>query len=236
MFLFILILVVALIIFYCIKNNLKIDFKSFFKKGFKLNKEFFGLYCATGKQRLSARPFLQFGFINELRAVDPKFKVVTNVESYYERNKDFVIFNNNFYDIIEKFKNKTYNKNFIIFYDEIFALLDNKTKLNRKIRTFIGQLRKRKIYFITTAQEWLDINISFRRFVRYQIDCSMLRFPFVHTAYSLNVINDGYKIKWSNLENEYVAPIIKTVFKKCSLKASQQYDTYETIDDDSNQE
>lgn len=38
------------------------------------------------------------------------------------------------------------------------------------------QFRKRGIYFITTAQEWLDIDISFRRSSRFVVDCNMFNF------------------------------------------------------------
>lgn len=36
-------------------------------------------------------------------------------------------------------------------------------------------------------------------------------------------------MKWDNLENDYVAPIIRTTIKKCSKKIADSYDTFETI-------
>lgn len=50
--------VIILIITYLVKNKVVIRIKSFFKKGFKLIKDSYGCYCATGKQRLSARLYL----------------------------------------------------------------------------------------------------------------------------------------------------------------------------------
>ena len=54
---FILIFITIVIIVLMIKNKVVINIKSFFQKGFTLISEKFGCYCATGKQRLSARRF-----------------------------------------------------------------------------------------------------------------------------------------------------------------------------------
>lgn len=119
--------------------------------------------------------------------------------------------------------------NIIIFFDEIFTVLEKGTKINSKILSFISQLRKRKIILITTAQEWLEINITFRRYVRFQIDCNMVSLPITNTAFLINAINDGEQLKWSNEENEYIAPRIQTKISKGNLSVIESYDTFETI-------
>lgn len=172
-------------------------------------------------------------FLNELKKHNKNLKVITNVKSFSDRNKSFVIYNDNFYDIINKFKNNIYDKNYVIFYDEIFTLLE-KGKLNKSILSFISQLRKRNLYLITTAQEWLEINVTFRRYVRYQIDCNMIQLPLFNCAIMINKINDGYQMAWDNLQNEYVAPRIRTTIRKSSLNYAQQYDTFEVIDENNN--
>lgn len=123
-------------------------------------------------------------------------------------------------------ENGDYGKKYIIFFDEIFTMLE-KGKLDKKILGFLSQMRKRGLIFVTTAQEWLEINITFRRYVRYQIECTMKN--IFKTAISINKINDAYQMKWDNMENEYVCPIIKTTIKKCGKKIADSYDTYETI-------
>lgn len=163
-------------------------------------------------------------FISEVRGDK---KVITNQYKYYELNKDFCIYEPNFYEIIAKFNNGTYDKNYIIFYDELFTLLE-KGKLSKNILTFISQLRKRSIYLVTTVQEWLDINVTFRRYVRFQIDCMMFNF-LGFFAISINQIHDGYKMHWDNELNEYSAPIIRTTIKKCSKAIADSYDTFEVI-------
>lgn len=95
--------------------------------------------------------------------------------------------------------------------------------------SWLSQMRKRGIIFITTAQEWLEINVTFRRYVRYQVECSMFNLPLFDCALSLNTIKNAYQMKWDNLQNEYVCPIIKSTLKKCSKKYADSYDTYEII-------
>ncbi len=119
--------------------------------------------------------------------------------------------------------------NIVIFFDEIFTILEKQTRINKEILSFISQLRKRKIIFITTAQEWLEVNVTFRRYVRYQIDCNMISFPIFKTAFLLNFVNDGEQLKWSNEDNEYIAPRISTNFSKGNLSIIESYDTFETI-------
>lgn len=119
--------------------------------------------------------------------------------------------------------------NIIILFDEIFTILEKQTRINKEILSFISQLRKRKIIFVTTAQEWLEVNVTFRRYVRYQIDCNMFSLPIFKTAFLINAINDGELLKWDNNENEYVAPRISTNFSKGNLSVIESYDTFETI-------
>ena len=119
--------------------------------------------------------------------------------------------------------------NIIIFFDEIFTILEKGTKINKKILSFISQLRKRKIILVTTAQEWLEINVTFRRYVRFQIDCNMVSLPILNTAFLINAVNDGEQLKWSQEENEYIAPRIQTNISKGNLAIINAYDTFETI-------
>lgn len=120
-------------------------------------------------------------------------------------------------------------ENIIIFYDEIFTLLEKAKTLDKEILSFLSQLRKRQIILITTAQEWLEINITFRRYIRFQIDCNMISLPFLKTAICINCINDGDLITWDNNINEYVAPRVQTNIFKGNRYIVDAYDTFETI-------
>lgn len=220
---FILILFVGIV--YMIKNKIRIDFASFFRKGFKKINDKYGCYCWIGKQG-DGKTLGVVTFINNVRRKGQK--VITNMKAYYERNKEFCIYENNFYEIIDKFEKGFYDTNYIVFYDELFTLLE-KGKLNKDILTFISQMRKRGVYLLTTVQEWLDINVTFRRYCRYYIECHS--FNILGRCFSWNVVHDGYQIHWDNLLNEYDAPIIQTNFHKNSKKIADSYDTFEVIHD-----
>lgn len=220
---FIFILVIFIIVLKCLQNKIIIRFDTFFRKGFKKYNDRYGVFCWVGKQG-DGKTYSCCDFISEIRG---NKKVITNQLKYAQLNKDFCIYEPNFYEIISKFNNGTYDKNYIIFYDELFTLLE-KGKLKKNVLTFISQLRKREIYLVTTVQEWLDINVTFRRYVRYQVDCSMFNFLGLF-ALSVNQIHDGYQMKWDNDLNEYSAPIIRTTIKKCSKAIADSYDTFEVI-------
>lgn len=220
---FIIIMVLLVIVVKCVQNKIIIRFDTLFRKGFKKYNDKYGVFCWVGKQG-DGKSYSCADFIQEIRG---NKKVITNQLKYAQNNKDFCIYEPNFYNIIAKFNNGTYDRDYIIFYDELFTLLE-KGKLKKDILTFISQLRKREIYLLTTVQEWLDINVTFRRYVRYQIDCYMFNFLGLF-ALSINQIHDGYQMKWDNDANEYVAPIIRTTIKKCSKAIADSYDTFEVI-------
>lgn len=154
-------------------------------------------------------------------------KIITNVKSFYNSHKDICIYEKNFYKIIKNFESGFYKRNYIIFYDELFTMLE-KGKLNKDILSFISQLRKRGIYLVTTVQEWLEINVTFRRYCRFYVECAM--YDYFGCSWSVNTIRNGYEMHWNNLENEYESPIIKTTIKKCSKVIADSYDTNEVIE------
>lgn len=229
----ILILIGIIIVTYYLKCVLKLSFdlKSFIRKGFKKKDNQFGLFCYTGKQG-HGKTYSAINFCIS-RKLATNCIIITNVKS-------FNIFSDTVFieDIQEliKFVIDYCNKlphdsqpNILIFFDEIFTILEKHTRINKEILSFISQLRKRKICFITTAQEWLEINITFRRYVRFQIDCNMISLPILKNAVLINKINDGESIHWSNDENEYVSERISTKIMKGNLAIIESYDTFETV-------
>ena len=128
------------------------------------------------------------------------------------------------FDELLKLRDKT---DCIIFYDEIFTALTKTSKINTDVLDFLSQMRKRRIIFITTAQEWLEINITLRRYCRYQIECKMIN--FLGLGLLFKHMYDAEQLKWSNEDNEYVAPLIETTISKCNLKVANSYDTFEQI-------
>lgn len=171
-------------------------------------------------------------FLIEYKLKYPRCRIITNVKSF--NPFDDTLYFTRFSSIMD-YCIKNYSKpdnekeQIIIFYDEIFTLLEKNKSLNVDILAFLSQLRKRKIILITTAQEWLEINITFRRYIRYQIDCNMITLPISKYAFCINSINDGDLIKWDNEINEYVAPRVMTKIFKGNKAIVDSYNTFETI-------
>ena len=155
-------------IFFIISSKIHIDFHSFFRKGFKKTDNTFGLYCYVGKQG-KGKTYSAIKFLMNYKKNG--YRIITNVKSFNVFSD--TIYLDNIYDIIrfckENIKDNKEDK-YIIFFDEIFTILEKNTRLNKEILSFLSQLRKRSIILITTAQEWAEINITFRRYCRYQID------------------------------------------------------------------
>lgn len=157
--------------------------------------------------------------------------IITNVKSF--KAFEDIIYIEDMYelmsyviDLVDVQKTK---KPVIIFFDEIFSLINKNYSVEEEITTFISQLRKRHLVFITTAQEWSEINITFRKYVRFQVSCRMYSLPILHNAFLLNHINDGENLKLNPQTMEYEAPTVKTIFMKGNRSIIEAYDTYETI-------
>lgn len=211
MFWIILIIIILFLIFRF--KNVRIKFKTFFKKGFKPNRGIFGVYCYCGKQG-SGKTYSVVEFLKQ----NSNRKIYSNV---HLKGINYIYFNG--FDNLLKLRNE---HDCIIVYDEIFTALTKSSKINTDVLDFLSQMRKRKIIFMTTAQEWLEIPITLRRYCRYQIDCKMIS---VGIGILLKFMYNAELMKWSQEDNEYVAPLITTTISKCNLDVAKSYDTFEQI-------
>lgn len=226
MILWLVFILIAILFYYLVYNHVHVDWKSFFKKGFQKTDNLFGLYCYTGKQG-TGKTYSAINFLIKNKILH-NYVVITNVQSF--NAFDDTIYMTNINDIIDfMIEHEKDEKKFIIFFDEIFTILEKKTAINKKILSFISQLRKREIIFVTTAQEWSEINITFRRYVRFQVSCHMFALPIGKIAFLCNKVNDGDGIKWDNDSQDWLAPTIATNFMKGNQSIIEAYDTFETI-------
>lgn len=211
----IIILLIALFLYLKFILHLNIKYKTFFRRGFAPDRGDFGVYCYCGKQgrgkTYSVIEFLRENKDKEIYCNIPNIKGIK-----------YTYFNG--FDELLKLRDK---KNCIIVYDEIFTALTRTSKLNTDVLDFLSQMRKRQIVFLTTAQEWLEINITLRRYCRYQIECNM--FNFFGIGLLLKSFYDAEQMKWDNLENEYVAPLKSFTISKCNRVVADSYDTYAQI-------
>ena len=205
------ILIIALIYNF---RNVRIKFKTFFKKGFKPNRGKFGVYCYCGKQG-SGKTYSVVEFLRNNRDK----KIYANISSL--KDIDYTYFSG--FDELLKLRSE---HDCIIFFDEIFTALTKTSKMTSEVLDFLSQMRKRRIIFLTTAQEWLEINITLRRYCRYQIDCEMRT---IICGILIKRMYDAEQMKWSNEDNEYIAPLIETTISKCNIEIANSYDTFEQI-------
>lgn len=161
--------------------------------------------------------------------------VLTNIKSYSQSSDSVYI--KDFLQIIdyckrfESLKSKgEVDGNLIILFDEIFTVIEKAGSLKSEFLSFISQMRKRGIIFVSTAQEWAEINITLRRYCRYQISCSMKSLPICNLAICTNLVNDGDGIYWDSDCQEFLAPLLQTNVFKGNLSICNLYDTFETID------
>lgn len=226
-FFLVFIIILVYLIMFIIRSKLHIDWKSLFKVGFSKKDNAFGLYTYTGKQG-EGKTYSAIKFISEQKN---KFDyvIITNVHSFNEF--DDTVYIDDILELINfiKLHHGVDGKKYLIFFDEIFTVLMKGQSINTEILAFLAQLRKRGIIFVTTAQEWSEIPLTFRRFCRFQISCHMFSLAFLNKAFLLNKVNDGYNAKWDNDSQEFVAPTLQTNFSKGNLDIINMYDTFEVI-------
>lgn len=215
---YIFIIFIIFIIVFIRKNHIRIKFHTFFKKGFRPNRGSFGIYCFDGKQG-SGKTYSMVEFLinnNDL-------PIYSNISTIDKNVVDYEYFSG--FDGLLKLRNK---KKCIIVFDEIFTALTRTSRINTDVLDFLSQMRKREIIFLTSAQEWLEINITLRRYCRYRVSCSMRN--FFGLGILIKRFYDAENMTWSNIENEYVAPIVSTTISKCNLSVANSYDTFEQIE------
>lgn len=222
MFYFIIILVVIIII--CWTQKIKIKWKTFFKRGFLPVRGDFGVYCYCGKQGTGKT----YSVVEYLLDNKDHIEVFCNIADI--SNINYTLFTG-FSGLIE-LKKKLDNdeliydkkKQLVFVYDEIFTELQKQSKLNSEVMDFLCQMRKRKIIFLTTAQEWAEIPLTFRRFCRYEIDCKMYNLLFFGIL--LKHFRDAENMKWSDEEQEHVAPLVSNTITKTRKYISNSYNTF----------
>ena len=218
---YIILLIVLIFAVFVKFRHTKIKFKTFFKKGFAPQRGRFGVYCYCGKQG-SGKTYSAVEFLLS----NKDMKIYSNVRSL--KGVKYTPIGG--FDDLLKLRSET---NCIIFFDEIFTALSKKSssRLSRQqsneVLDFLSQMRKRKIIFITTAQEWLEMDMTLRRYCRFQIECNMIN--FLGLGLLIKSCYNAEQMRWSANDNEYIAPLVETTISKCNKKVADSYDTFEQI-------
>jgi len=197
-------------------NKIYIDYVSFFKPSIPLDTGEFGVYCFTGKQG-SGKTYSLVKFVKKHAKGKEIYSNITMAGIDYTPIES-----------ISHLLSLRDKKQVFIVYDEIFTLMQKNTRIEGDLMEFLTQQRKMKNIFFTTAQEWLEVPITFRRFVRIQIDCKTKPLGRFGGILSEDYY-DAYSMKWDNLENEYIAPRLRKKYSKYEKSIMLTYDTFERI-------
>lgn len=249
---FLIIIMPVLLLVLCFVYKVKIKFRTFLKKGFLPARGNFGIYCYCGAQGrgktysvveylLDNKSFdIVFCNVSGIQGLDYfyftgfeeliKLKKILDYE--YESHielKDYCIElgfdikrSSHIVDLITYYREN--NKQLVFVYDEIFTELQRGSKVGQQVLDFLCQMRKRKIIFLTTAQYWSEIPITFRKFCRYEIDCKMYNFLIIGIL--LKHFRDAEQMKWDDQEQDFVAPLISNTITKCRKCIANSYDTF----------
>lgn len=218
-----LILIVLLILYLKLVLKIKVKWKSFLKRGFKPSRGKFGLYVYHGKQGKGKT----YSLVEYLIDNDKSIKVFSNITGI--KNVSDITYYcgfNGLIDVKKRLDNgeiKT-DKQIVIVFDEVFTELQRYSKLNNEVMDFLCQMRKRGIIFLTTAQEWSELPITYRKFCRYAISCNMINIGF--TGILLKTFGDAENMKWNEQTQEHECPIIDLTLSHCRKFIANSYDTF----------
>lgn len=210
------------------KNKVHVKYRTFKGRGFKLARGNFGLYCYCGAQGKGKT----YSLVEYLVDNNKNIKVFSNILDI--QNVDDITYFRGFKGLMKIKEALDKNeivvppkKQLIIIFDEVFTEIQKNSKLGPEVMDFLCQMRKRKIIFLTTAQYWAELNITYRRFCRYQIDCNMI--PIFNTGILIKTFHDAEQMKWSNDDQDFVAPITETSITKIRKRIANSYDTMQRI-------
>ena len=216
--------IIVAILLLCWKFKVKIKWKTFIKRGFAPKRGNFGLYVYDGKQGKGKTYSLVEYVLDNRNSIElfSNIKGIKNIDYTYYTGFTGLI------DIKNRLDNNTlvydHDKQLVIIYDEIFTELQKYSKLNKDVIDFLCQMRKRKIIFLTTAQEWAEIPLSFRRFCRYEIQCNMIN--FLGLGILIKRFGDAEQMKWDEELQEHTCPVTETTITKCRKFIANSYDTF----------
>lgn len=221
---FYLIVILILVVVLCKVYKVKIKFKSFLKRGFLPVRGDFGVYCYCGKQG-TGKTYSVVEYLLDNKDHIEVFCNIGGIENikytYFTGFKELIELKNKLDDGTLEYDK---SKQLIFVYDEIFTELQKKSNINKEVMDFLCQMRKRKIIFLTTAQEWAEIPLTFRRFCRYEIDCKMINLFFIGIL--LKHFRDAENMKWDEQEQEHVAPLVSNTITKTRKWIANSYNTF----------
>jgi len=213
---YVLVLVILVTAFVLWRSKIHIDWGSIPRPTLPLATGVFGVYCFTGKQG-SGKTYSVNKFIRKHAKGKKIYSNLTFKNLEYTK-----------ITTVDDLMALADQRDCYIVFDEIFTLMSKSRKNAAMLEEFLPQMRKVHNIFITTAQEWLELDMTFRRFVRVQVECNTR--PLGRLGGILKeTYYDATNMAWDQLQNEYVAPLITKKFSKYEKRFMVTYDTFERI-------
>ena len=216
-----------LIIILCFVFHIRPDILSFFRRSIKAKRGLYGTYAFCGPQgKGKTTQLVKYCLDN-----NKKIFIVSNVWINGLEDFHYIEDFSDIYKWLNYVDNKlvdTKDKQLVFIYDEIFTLMTKNAKMNKEIMSFLCQLRKRKIIFLTTCQSWAELPLSFRRLCRFEIDCNIINIPLLKSIL-IGIYKDAERMKWDEIEQDHVAPIVWTRIAMFNKRVANAYDTRQLI-------
>jgi len=223
----ILIVFFILIVILCFVFHIRPDIPSFFRRSIRAKRGLYGTYAFCGPQGKGKTTQLVKYCLDKNKKIFVVSNVyMTGIEDFYYIESFEEIYK--WLDLIDNNQVDIKGKQLVFIYDEVFTLMTKSSKLNKEIMSFLCQLRKRKIIFLTTCQSWAELPLSFRRLCRFEIDCNILNIPLMKSIL-IGIYKDAERMKWDEIEQDHVAPIVWTRIAMFNKRVALAYDTNQKI-------
>ena len=193
--------------------NTDIDFKSFFKKGVKKNKEDFFVGLLTGYQG-TGKTYLGIYLCNRL---PDNRTIYTNIKSFKNIKKNIIYFEK----IDEILDN--YEEYSIFLIDELSKKYMGKDcKKDNRLYSWLQQSRKTKRIVLLITQEYVQVPSWIRGVADTVYTTTKIKFlPLFVTYKGQAVLNEDTK-EWT------ILPEKRYIYKR-NKNIAKQYDTYEPV-------
>lgn len=190
--------------------KIKIDYKSFFKKGVKPLNDNFGIFLITGYQGSGKTWYAIY-----LMEKEKNKKIITNIKSYKSTRNEVIYF--------ERIEDITKNveDNCIFLIDEVSKRYTKDSKQDLQFYSWLQQSRKHKRFVYLITQEYIQVPTWLRGIANKVYTTSKVGFlPIFKTSLGTPVLTDT--MEWGI--DEYAV-----IYYKRTKDITSKYDTYESI-------
>lgn len=193
--------------------NTDIDFKSFFRKGVKKNREDFFVGLITGYQG-TGKTYLGIYLLNKLPDNRP---IYTNIKSFKNARKNITYFEK----IDEILDN--YEEYSVFLIDELSKKYMGKDcKKDNRLYSWLQQSRKTKRIVLLITQEYIQVPSWLRGVADTVYTTTKIKFLPLFITYKGFAILDEETKDWS------IQPQKRFIYKR-NKSIAKQYDTYEPV-------